>query len=446
MPTSFSRRRRSLHTGLLIFCAVLCLIVLGLMNSPVLAQTPTPEPDVETTQEAETTPAPFALTATEMILEATSTQAAIDTAATNTAGTQAVIDATESSRFATQSVIDATATGAFFATQTATVRPRPTDTFQPFITVLSVEPRNTTGTYSPENEIRFIVRLWNSGQQPEARPVRVQLIFDTETFTNATEENITEGGQIDEGTVTWRTTDVFLPGEESAREFILSTTVRADITENREGTVQVIVTNSSGVRLAGTEVMQIPIVVQQQDAAVETRDVSNTVPQGEGLFQNEGTFALLIGLFFGLGGLAIFGLGALIIYRIDDDDAKEHTFKGTTEILLLLIVLFSVIVMGVQNAIDRESINAIIGGIVGYVAGRVTNRITIPRRAEIPPPSPPGMVSATPPPIIPPEGSFSEPSPAGETRQPAQPTGTVDTTDKEKTEDDNNTDNKPLIP
>ena len=56
-------------------------------------------------------------------------------------------------------------------------------------------------------------------------------------------------------------------------------------------------------------------------------------------------------------------------------------FRNTSEILLLLIVLFSVIIMGVQNAIDRESINAIIGGIVGYVAGRVTSKT--PKLADI---------------------------------------------------------------
>jgi hypothetical protein len=286
--------------------------------------------------------------------------------------TQAVIAATQ-----TQFAVGATVTAQFAATQTATARPRPTENFQPLSVLLVVEPRTTTGSYNPGDDLTFTLRVWNTGELTEGRPLDVLLVFDTRTFRSPTEGSISEGGQVDGGAIAWKIEGNLLPGEDNAREFSFKTAVRSDLTTGVEGTVQAVVSNRGGVLLAQTDPLKIPIVVLTTPEPPASS--TGIVPQGEGLFRESDSFSLLIGLFFGLGGLAVFLLGALVIYRSQNDDSRAQSFSGTTEILLLLIVLFSVIVMGVQNAIDRESINAIIGGIVGYVAGRATTRISAPR-------------------------------------------------------------------
>ncbi len=180
-------------------------------------------------------------------------------------------------------------------------------------------------------------------------------------------------------------------GETNAHDFSFRTSVRADLEGSGKGAIGASVANQGGVILAQTEPLRLSVEVRE-----DVRDTGSVaVPQGEGLFQDAGSFALLIGLFFGLGALMVFTLSALVIYRSNDDESKEQTFNNTVEIVLLLIVLFSVIVMGVQNAIDRESINAIIGGIVGYVAGRVRTRMPsgVFSRAAQPQPSAPAAVA-----------------------------------------------------
>jgi hypothetical protein len=347
-----------------VFPVMLAIVVsLLAMTSTSTAQdaTGTPPPE-EVTEPVEPTLDPEAATATQAVIAATQTQFAVG----------------------------ATVTAQFAATQTATARPRPTENFQPLSVLLVVEPRTTTGNYNPGDELTFTLRVWNTGELTEGRPLDVLLVYDTRTFRSPTEGSISEGGQVDGGAIAWKIEGNLLPGEDNAREFSFKTAVRSDLTTGVEGTVQAVVSNRGGVLLAQTDPLKIPIVVLTTPEPPASS--TGIVPQGEGLFRESDSFSLLIGLFFGLGGLSVFLLGALVIYRSQNDDSRAQSFSGTTEILLLLIVLFSVIVMGVQNAIDRESINAIIGGIVGYVAGRATTRISAPRERVTSEPSAPAPV------------------------------------------------------
>jgi hypothetical protein len=244
--------------------------------------------------------------------------------------------------------------------------------------VLLVEPRSPDGRYSPGNELKFSARVWNTGNLREDRPINVVLVFDSKLFLPPSEGSVSDNGEVTEGTITWRIEDGIFPGEDSAREFSFKTQVLSDLTASTEGTLQVLVSNRAGVILAQTEPIRIPVVVVEATSSGPPAGSTIQVPQGEGLFRDSGSFAILIGVFFSIGLIGVFVLGGLVIYLARNDESKEQVFTGTTEIFLLLLVLFSVIIMGVQNAIDRESINAIIGGIVGYVAGRARSRITLP--------------------------------------------------------------------
>ena len=399
------RRRGGYARGRLAFLAIVTLVMLTMAGKSI-AQGPTPTPTPPPVSGNDSPDgADIALdssdaTATQISMEATATQTVLDLTATSDYSTQAAIDAMATSSFATQAAIQATATGQYYATQTATIQPKPTVTFQPLSVVLLVEPRNSQGTYNPSDKLKFSIRLWNTGNLREDRQINVVLLYDTKTFRQPAEGSISDNGQSDEGTITWQIEDGIFPGEDSAKVFSFDTEIRSDLATSTEGTVQVVVSNRSGVMLAQTEPMHIPAVVAAEATTTAPQTGSTVqVPQGEGLFHDSGSFALLIGLFFSLGLVGIFVLGGLVIYLAREDESKEQAFTGTTEIFLLLLVLFSVIVMGVQNAIDRESINAIIGGIVGYVAGRARSRVSLPldlfRGRDRPVPSEAGNGSAS---------------------------------------------------
>lgn len=386
-PQRFRPTRSQARAAMLLALPVMLVSLLLILATPTIAQdatatvTPTIEmpdsdetPDAGATQIAldaiQTSEAQFVqdAAATQIVMDATGTADAI---ATQTA--EAQIAATATTGFiATQTrdaQIAATATQGFFGTQTA-IAPRPTSVFQP-ITIFIIEPRTNSTTYSIDDEIKVTVRITNIGETPEDRALTVVATYDTKLFKAPVESSISSDGKLDGNTITWHMTSPLATGETNAHDFSFRTTVRSDLTESGKGTIQASVVNQGGVLLAQTEALRISVEVRD----VPREATSTDVPQGEGLFQDAGSFALLIGLFFGLGALMVFGLSALVIYRSQDDESKEQTFNNTVEIALLLIVLFSVIIMGVQNAIDRESINAIIGGIVGYVAGRVRARM-----------------------------------------------------------------------
>lgn len=271
-----------------------------------------------------------------------------------------------------------TSTPTFTPTITPTQTPSltPTPRFPDFLVRLSIEPTTTSGNFQPGDEITFTVRATNVGGGTLVnRSVRVTLIYDTEVFRDPSIDNISGSGTAEGSTITW-IVDSFPEGEENSLAFTFKNTIRSDLKEGKEAKASASISTNFELQLAQSSVVTIPVVVTN---AVPASAITGQVPQGEGLFQDSGSFALLIGAFFGIGALLIAALSGLVISRMEEDDAREHTFRGTTEVLLLLIVMFSVIVMGVQNAIDRESINAIIGGIVGYVAGRVSNRVSLPR-------------------------------------------------------------------
>ncbi len=368
----------------LVLLAIIALVMLtmagkSIAQGPTGTATPPPDSSGNNPDGGDIPPDSSDATATQISNEATATQTILDLTATSDYSTQAAVDAMATSSFATQAAIQATATGQFYATQTATVQPKPTVTFQPLGVVLLVDPRSPQGSYSPSDNLKFSVRVWNTGNLREDRLINVVLLYDTKTFRQPAEGSISDNGQSDGGTITWQIEDGIFPGEDSAKVFSFDTEIRNDLTTSTEGTVQVVVSNRAGVVLAQTDPLHIPAVVAAEATTTAPQNGSTVqVPQGEGLFHDSGSFALLIGLFFSLGLIGIFVLGGLVIYLAREDESKEQAFTGTTEIFLLLLVLFSVIIMGVQNAIDRESINAIIGGIVGYVAGRARSRVSLP--------------------------------------------------------------------
>lgn len=103
--------------------------------------------------------------------------------------------------------------------------------------------------------------------------------------------------------------------------------------------------------------------------------------QGQGILTGT-TIAVLIGLFLMFGLLSIVYVGSRVLpgtpeERDTDDEAERlahrRLVRELVEGVVLIAILFSVMVLGLQNALDQDSVNSIIAGIVGYVAGRVAS-------------------------------------------------------------------------
>jgi hypothetical protein len=58
---------------------------------------------------------------------------------------------------------------------------------------------------------------------------------------------------------------------------------------------------------------------------------------------------------------------------VEERADHRRMVRELMEGIILTAILFSVMILGLQNALDQNSVNSIIAGIVGYVAGRVAS-------------------------------------------------------------------------
>jgi hypothetical protein len=104
--------------------------------------------------------------------------------------------------------------------------------------------------------------------------------------------------------------------------------------------------------------------------------------QGQGLLTSV-SVAVLVGIFLCLSLLALVYVASRVLPSTAEErealdteverTANRNLVRELVEGIVLTAILFSVMVLGLQNALDRNSINSIIAGIVGYVAGRVSS-------------------------------------------------------------------------
>jgi hypothetical protein len=114
-----------------------------------------------------------------------------------------------------------------------------------------------------------------------------------------------------------------------------------------------------------------------------TPSIQETRPaQGQGILGSY-AIALLIGIFLMLSLLSIVYVASRVLpgtpeERESLDSVEERAdhrrmVRELMEGIILTAILFSVMILGLQNALDQDSVNSIIAGIVGYVAGRVAS-------------------------------------------------------------------------
>jgi hypothetical protein len=120
-----------------------------------------------------------------------------------------------------------------------------------------------------------------------------------------------------------------------------------------------------------------------EEAAEATPQITESRPaQGQGILSGS-TVAVLIGLFLAFGLLSLVYIGSRVLPGTPEERATEdeeerlahrRLVRELVEGITLVAILFSVMILGLQNALDQDSVNSIIAGIVGYVAGRVASQ------------------------------------------------------------------------
>ncbi len=120
-----------------------------------------------------------------------------------------------------------------------------------------------------------------------------------------------------------------------------------------------------------------------EEAAAATPQITESRPaQGQGILTGS-TVAVLIGLFLAFGLLSLVYVGSRVLPGTPEERdteseeerlAHRRLVRELVEGIILVAILFSVMILGLQNALDQDSVNSIIAGIVGYVAGRVASQ------------------------------------------------------------------------
>jgi hypothetical protein len=187
--------------------------------------------------------------------------------------------------------------------------------------------------------------------------------------------------QTDEGVIAWT-----LPGLESGgtQELSFEVRVRA-VTPGIANLILRSAIASDQVRGAEREIV-LPAdspALTPTAGPTGTPSIQETRPaQGQGIL-GAYAIALLIGIFLMMSLLSIVYVASRVLpgtpeERENLDSVEERAdhrrmVRELMEGIILTAILFSVMILGLQNALDQDSVNSIIAGIVGYVAGRVAS-------------------------------------------------------------------------
>jgi uncharacterized repeat protein (TIGR01451 family) len=225
------------------------------------------------------------------------------------------------------------------------------------------------------DEVQFQISFANVGDEP-ATDVTVTADYN-ERFLEVFEPS--DGGRVDSetGLVTWPLSEVGA-GQRT------NLTFNARLNALPEGLPVV----NTGVRVESPDapldesnpVLQLDTAVdvtpepdQQEERVLEEGPAAGVGPL------DEFAVSVLLGAFLFLSLLAI----AFVASRVltgpppgtpDERGARRSLVRELVEGFILAMILFAVMVLGLQNALDKDSVNSIIAGIVGYVAGRVASQ------------------------------------------------------------------------
>jgi len=241
---------------------------------------------------------------------------------------------------------------------------------------------NSNGLADSGDTVQVTVRYENVGTDA-AQNVVIRSTFPQEQVEVSGVSN--DGGTTlgdTQGTVTWPPVPLLSPGESA--QFTYQARIRSlDATVSN---ISFGFAVDSDQTLAGTQQLNVQ-VVPGQGVGVGDLGEGSTVTQekptqGSGRLTGP-VIASLVGGFLIFSLLSITYVASRVLpstpeERDNDTEAaraaNRRMVRELIEGVIITAILFSVMVLGLQNALDRESINSIIAGIVGYVAGRVAGQ------------------------------------------------------------------------
>lgn len=249
--------------------------------------------------------------------------------------------------------------------------------------VLAVAPRfelitdgNNDGLIDPGDTIQVAISYENVGTEPATQVSIVSTFPQNRLDTLLVENNgvTTQGASQVE--IAWPSIDV---PQGTADELVFQARV-ASLEPGTETLNIGIQVNSPQVATT-TRQLAIPVVAPAAEGEVNTITESRP-PQGTGILSGT-SVAVLIGGFLTFSMLSIAYVASRVLPSTTEErDTENEEIRAShrrmvrelIEGVILTAILFSVMILGLQNALDQDSVNSIIAGIVGYVAGRVAGQ------------------------------------------------------------------------
>lgn len=227
--------------------------------------------------------------------------------------------------------------------------------------------------------INFTIQVANVGTEP-ATNANVRLSFEPPLLEIV---GFDETGVADPagGAISWTLPTVDVGGTSE-----LSFTARVRALPQGVDSIQMnVVTTSDQTVAFEREILlavDVPPVVPTA-GPTGTPSIQESRPaQGQGILGSY-SIAFLIGGFLLLSLLSIVYVASRILPGTPEERSEMDTLEERAdhrrlvrelmEGIILTAILFSVMILGLQNALDQDSVNSIIAGIVGYVAGRVAS-------------------------------------------------------------------------
>lgn len=227
----------------------------------------------------------------------------------------------------------------------------------------------------PGDEVEYQITFANIGDEP-ATSVTVTADYN-ERFLEVFDPS--DGGRIDAdaGVVTWMLSEV-------------GAGQRTNLTFNAR---LLALPDGLPVINTGVKVESPDAPVDESNPVLQLDTTAEATPEAGGeeeTFTEQGpapgqgpldefAVGLLLGGFLFLSLLAISFVATRVLTgpppdTDDERSARRQLVRELIEGFVLSLILFSVMLLGLQNALDKDSVNSIIAGIVGYVAGRVASQ------------------------------------------------------------------------
>jgi uncharacterized repeat protein (TIGR01451 family) len=269
--------------------------------------------------------------------------------------------------------IDSDETEPVMATESTPVE-GPILTIDKKVAAVLVKDLDLDGVIDPGDTIKYIITYENIG---DGQATEVTIVDDYDQTLVAEIPSISAGGVKDEDTITWNLGTVEAGAKASASYNATLKSVFPPGSTNVENTA---IISSDGVESASDEATVLVEVIPTPTPAPtltpaptaaptpSTLEVKETRAQGEGPLNNI-QITILLALLL-IGGLVVVGFMAFQTLTSDQAAKDREYIRCLIEGVILVVIFFTIIVLALHNAMERDGVISIVSAIVGYMLGR----------------------------------------------------------------------------